>query len=146
MTATTPLPSGPRAVRPAPAPTEEPQQWDRPEPVRYLEARFACAQACDECVRACARSRPAGGPGHALRLTAACADVCDATFRVLAERGEEDEQRVRVQVEWCRAVCRQCAALCATCPASAGCAEACRRCERACDDLMKALTGPATAS
>ncbi|QQC92895.1 hypothetical protein [Streptomyces alfalfae] len=103
------------------------------------EARFACAQACDECVRACARRRPADGPSHALHLTAACADVCDATFRVLAGRGaygEEDEQRVRVQVEWRRAVRRQCAALCATCPAFG----------RLRGGLPSDATGPATTS
>ncbi len=120
----------------------------RQELVRYLEGRFACAQACEECARACARRRLPDEPCHASRLNTACADVCDATFRVLAEPGEhgepgeragEYEERVRVQVEWCRAICHQCAALCDTSTASARCAEACRRCARACDDFLAAM-------
>ncbi|CAM5242017.1 Ferredoxin OS=Streptomyces alboniger OX=132473 GN=CP975_32625 PE=4 SV=1 [Streptomyces alboniger] len=90
----------------------------------------------------CARRRIPAEPCHASRLGSACADVCDATFRVLVEQGEhgeEDEERVRVQVEWCRAVCHQCVALCDASPASARCAEACRRCAEACDDFLAAM-------
>ncbi|MEU6123651.1 ferredoxin [Streptomyces sp. NPDC047123] len=135
-------PSGPttgsatgRTTGAASAPTE----LGHHELVRYLEDRFACAQACDDCVRACTGRRAPCEPDGAQRLNAACADVCEATSRVLAEQGDQDEQRVRMQVEWCRAVCLQCAALCELHPASARCAEACRRCAKACDDFLTTL-------
>ncbi len=116
-----------------------PEELDHQELVRYLEDRFACAQACDECVHVCAVRAGPEEPGGLTRLNTACADVCDATSRVLAEQSDQDEQRVRMQVEWCRAVCLQCAALCDPHPASAVCAEACRRCAKACDTFLTTL-------
>ncbi|MFJ2770660.1 ferredoxin [Streptomyces sp. NPDC087300] len=107
--------------------------------VRYLEDRFACAQACEDCVRACAVRQGPAAPGATPRLNSACADVCDATSRVLAEQGDQDEQRVRMQVEWCRAICLQCASLCDRRAATDHCAEACRRCAKACDDFLATL-------
>ncbi|MFH8294687.1 four-helix bundle copper-binding protein [Streptomyces sp. NPDC018059] len=157
MTGTTSSPASPQAAHPATAPgpdsaptkppralvpASEPRELGRHELVRYLEDRFACAQACDDCVRACARRHGPPGPGDAPRLDTACADVCDATARLLADQvdqDEQDEQRVRVQVEWCRAICLQCAALCDPLPGSAACAEACRRCAKACDAFLTTL-------
>ncbi|MFH8562358.1 four-helix bundle copper-binding protein [Streptomyces sp. NPDC017988] len=152
MTGTTSSPASPQAAHPAPGPdsaptkqpralvpASEPRELGRHELVRYLEDRFACAQACDDCVRACARRHGPPGPGDAPRLDTACADVCDATARLLADQVEQDEQRVRVQVEWCRAICLQCAALCDPLPGSAACAEACRRCAKACDAFLTTL-------
>ncbi|WP_070321305.1 four-helix bundle copper-binding protein [Streptomyces alboniger] len=114
-----------------------PQERSHQDLVRYLEDRFACAQACDDCVRACTRRQGPAEPGDALNTT--CADVCDATSRLLAEQPDQDEQRIRMQVEWCRDVCLQCAALCDLRPASAGCAQACRDCAKACDDFLTTL-------
>ncbi|MFK4066380.1 four-helix bundle copper-binding protein [Streptomyces sp. NPDC029674] len=124
---------------------QERQELSHQDLVRYLEDRFACAQACDDCVRACTMRQGPAESGDGSRLNTACADVCDATYRLLADQsdrsdpGDQDEQRVRMQVEWCRAVCLQCAALCGLNPASAGCADACRRCAKACDDFLTTL-------
>ncbi|MEU8953501.1 four-helix bundle copper-binding protein [Streptomyces sp. NPDC048518] len=155
MTATTPSPAVGAAPGAAPgavhdavpdasvtvpvAPPEPREELSRQGLVRYLEDRFACAQACDECVRACLGRRGPAEWGDEPRLNTACADVCEATSRVLAEQSDQDEQRVRMQVEWCRAICLQCAALSALRPASALCAEACRRCAQACDDFLTTL-------
>lgn len=109
------------------------------EAARYLEDRFACAQACDECVRACALRLGPDEPGEMARLHSTCADVCDATCRVLSEPGDQDVQRVRLQVEWCRAVCLQCARMCEASPQARDCALSCRRCARACGDFLATL-------
>ncbi|MEU7576184.1 ferredoxin [Streptomyces sp. NPDC041068] len=116
-----------------------PEELGHHDLVRYLEDRFACAQACDDCVRECAMRQGPAEPGDGPRLNSACADVCDATSRVLAEQSDQDEQRVRMQVEWCRAVCLQCASLCDLGPASVQCAEACRRCAKACDEFLTTM-------
>lgn len=146
MTATTPSPAVDAARGRAPEPEtrthrHEPhrQEPSHEELVRYLEDRFACAQACDACVRACLGRRGPAEWGDEPRLNTACADVCEATSRVLAEQSDQDEERVRTQVEWCRAICLQCAALSDLRPGSAPCAEACRRCAKACDDFLTAL-------
>ncbi|MEV5981442.1 ferredoxin [Streptomyces sp. NPDC052114] len=130
VAATMPVPAMP------PAPGEELGHQDL---VRYLEDRFACAQACDDCVRECAKRQGPAESGAGPRLNSACADVCDATARVLADQGDQDEERVRMQVEWCRAICLRCACLCDLRAASAGCAEACRRCAKACDDFLATM-------
>ncbi|MGV9878469.1 ferredoxin [Streptomyces sp. NPDC003006] len=147
MTTTSSSPTVPhpahRAHTAHPAPASEPrEERSHQDLVRYLEDRFACAQACDDCVRACARRQGPAEPGNTPRVDTACADVCDATSRLLgeqADQADQDEQRVRMQVEWCRAICLQCADLCDLRPASATCAEACRRCAKACDDFLTTL-------
>ncbi|ATL32673.1 ferredoxin [Streptomyces formicae] len=121
------------------APTDVPREARHEDLVRYLEDRFACVQACDDCVRVCAVRQGPADPGATPRLNSACADVCDATSRVLAEQSDQDEERVRMQVEWCRAICLQCASLCDLGSAADGCAQACRRCAKACADFLTTL-------
>ena len=58
-------------------------------------ARFACAQACTECARACALRascmiRTAAEERLIRREGILCAEVCDATCRVLSEQLEQD--------------------------------------------------------
>lgn len=43
------------------------------------------------------------------RQAVMCAEVCDATHRVLAERPRLDEAGIRARVEWCRTICLECA-------------------------------------
>lgn len=67
------------------------------ELIRFLEDRFACAQACTECARACALraslADPDGPEGQEQmrRKGIMCAEVCDATCRVLSEEANLDE-------------------------------------------------------
>ncbi|MFI7382634.1 ferredoxin [Streptomyces sp. NPDC049813] len=132
--------------------------------VRFLEARFACAQACTESARAAAVRvsalepapgippvhgpvRPmsawdAEGQGqrHGLRRALLlCVEVCDATARLLSGEGHQDEYGLRLQVEWCRAVVLECAHACDGLPDAADCAEQCRGCARACTDFLAIL-------
>ncbi|NEB75880.1 ferredoxin [Streptomyces sp. SID14478] len=134
--------------------------------IRFLEDRFACAQACTECARACAllvsSLEPAGaappgqgpvrptpaldtgrsGAGHGLRRALLlCVEICDATCRLLSEESHQDEYGLRLQVEWCRAVALDCAHACDDIPEAAQCAERCRACARACTDFLATLGG-----
>jgi hypothetical protein len=115
----------------------------RQEPYRFLEDRFACAQACTECARVCALGAsatiPIGADGEEriLRQAVMCAEVCDATCRLLAE--SQEEKAIRIQLEWCRSVCLECARAFEGRLDAAGTAEACLACARACADFVETL-------
>ncbi|MEV5518849.1 hypothetical protein AB0L50_39210, partial [Streptomyces flaveolus] len=99
---------------------------------RFLEDRFACAQACTECARACALRAslvdPDGTEYQELvrRKGIMCAEVCDATCRVLSEQNQVDETAIRVQLEWCMQVCLEGAHVFDKQPGAEDSAEACR--------------------
>lgn len=117
----------------------------RQEPVRFLEDRFACAQACTECARACALraslAEPGGGEEQELLLRKGimCAEVCDATCRLLSEQNSQDESGIRAQLEWCRTACLESAHVFDRHPGAERTAEACRAAARACSDFMATL-------
>jgi hypothetical protein len=68
-----------------------------------------------------------------------CAEVCDATCRVLSEQTGLDEAGLRMQVEWCRTVCLECAEVFDACPGAEEAAKACRRCAEACTEFLATL-------
>ncbi len=121
-------------------------QVSQQELYRYLEDRFACAQACAECSRACAVRASLVDPGDGTpeelvrRKGVICAEVCDATSRVLSEDSQTDEATVRAQVEWCRQVCAEAAHAFDGHPGAERTAEVCRACARACTDFLGTLT------
>ncbi|MER6671854.1 ferredoxin [Streptomyces sp. NPDC000983] len=112
---------------------------------RYLEDRFACAQACTECARVCAvraaRATPDGSTREALlrRRGIMCAEVCEATCRALSDQSVTDEDGIRVQLEWCRTVCLECAEVFDGRLGAEDGAKACREAAQACTDLLAAL-------
>lgn len=115
------------------------------ELVRFLEDRFACAQACTECARACVlrvgRSDPDATGHEALVRSKAllCAEVCDTTCRMLAEQHLQDESALRLQTKWCLLVCLECAQVFDTRPGAEREAAACRGCARACTEFLATL-------
>ncbi|MDF3301359.1 ferredoxin [Streptomyces tropicalis] len=123
-----------------------PSTTSQQELVRFLEDRFACAQACSECARACALRASAVDPGGdgrpelVRRKGILCAEVCDATCRLLSEQNDQDEGAVRVQLEWCRSVCLETAQVLDGFPGAEQTARSCRACARACTDFMSTLT------
>jgi hypothetical protein len=129
------------------------------ELVRFLEDRFACAQACTECARACAlRASLADVDGPEdqqliRRKGILCAEVCDATCRLLAEQVTQSEDAMRSQVEWCRTICLETARVFDLGAGSGNgsgshsdsgfgseeSARACRDCARACTEFLTRL-------
>jgi hypothetical protein len=112
---------------------------------QFLEDRFACAQACTECARACALRAslvdPDGTEEQELvrRKGIMCAEVCDATCRVLSEQNRMDEAGIRIQVEWCRTVCLEAAHAFDRLADTEDGAKACRECAQACTDFLATL-------
>ncbi|MEU6227985.1 ferredoxin [Streptomyces sp. NPDC047042] len=115
---------------------------------RFLEDRFVCAQACTECARACALraslASPDGPAPEALarRKGILCAEVCDATCRLLSEQADLDEASLRVQLEWCGTVCLETAQVFDDYPGGEDAAKACRECAQACADFAWTLKTP----
>lgn len=112
---------------------------------RFLEDRFACAQACTECARASALRASLVNPDgteeqeFVRRKGIMCAEVCDATCRVLSEDNRVDEASIRVQVEWCRTVCLETAHAFDRHPGAEDGAAVCRACAQACTDFLQTL-------
>ncbi|MFE9017617.1 four-helix bundle copper-binding protein [Streptomyces sp. NPDC007808] len=113
--------------------------------VQFLEDRFTCAQACTDCARACALRASLVDPDgteeqeQVRRKGILCAEVCDATCRVLAEQNQMDEAALRAQLEWTRTVCLECAHAFDRYPGAEDAAQACRDCAQACTEFMATL-------
>jgi hypothetical protein len=78
-----------------------------------------------------------------IRLCLDCADVCDATRRIVARQTAPDLGVVRAALETCVVACRVSRAECQRhaehhehCRV---CAQVCGRCEQACEDLLATI-------
>lgn len=135
----------PIEVTPTTTHTSSPSQE---ELFRFLEDRFVCAQACTECARASALRAsfvdPDGSADDALarRKGILCAEVCDATCRLLSEQAPQDEAALRVQLEWCRTVCLETAQILDDHLGAEAASKACRECAQACADFIRTLGTP----
>ncbi|MFD5624627.1 MULTISPECIES: ferredoxin [unclassified Streptomyces] len=113
---------------------------------RFLEDRFACAQACSECARTCAlrasSMNPDGPKEQQLmrREGILCAEVCDATCRALSEQVYQDEAGIRAQLEWCRSICLQSAQVFDECGGAQDAAKASRECAQVCVEFIATLS------
>lgn len=110
-----------------------------------IEALTACAQTCTSCADACLGEREhLNELVRCIRLTLDCADVCDATARVLTRQTETERTVVRSLLDACAEICRVCGEECER-HAEMGmehcriCAEACRRCEQACREAINTI-------
>jgi Domain of Unknown Function (DUF326) len=72
-----------------------------------------------------------------------CADICNATGRVVTRQTEYEAPTTNAQLTSCQMACATCAE---ECERHAGhhehcriCAESCRRCEQACTLLLEAM-------
>ena len=102
-----------------------------------------CAASCTSCADACLGEDTVAELVRCIRLNLDCADVCEATGRVLARQTAFDPELARRILEACALACRTCAEECERhadhhehCRVCAG---ACRRCEQACDDLLSSI-------
>jgi hypothetical protein len=108
-----------------------------------IEACIECAQACTACADACLSEDMVAELTTCIRTDLDCADVCEATGRVLSRHTGYDANVTRAVLEACATACGACGD---ECERHAGmhehcrvCAETCRRCEEACRTLLTAL-------
>ncbi len=111
-----------------------------------LKAIEECGAACTSCADACLSESNVQQLTKCIRLNLDCADICDATSRVLMRQTQPDMDVLRNQVETCMLACRSCGGECARhshhehCKA---CAASCQNCESECEDLLKAFPAKA---
>ena len=107
-----------------------------------IDACVDCAQACTACADACLSEDMVAELTKCIRTNLDCADICDATGRVLSRHTGYDANLTRAVLQTCAQACQSCGNECAEhtqmrhCQV---CAEACRRCEQACRQLLDAL-------
>jgi hypothetical protein len=120
-----------------------PVSLDRDVLLRCIDECFDCAATCTSCADACLGESDVPELVRSVRLNLDCADVCDATGRVVTRQTEPDLGVVRAALETCVVACRACADECDRHAAHHDhcrvCAEVCRRCEQACDDLLATI-------
>jgi hypothetical protein len=116
---------------------------DRGALAECIAACIECGQTCTSCADACLSEDGATDLRKCIRLNLDCADICEATGRVLTRQTEYDAPTSKAVLEACLEACRTCAEECEShaehhehCRI---CAEECRRCERACDSLLSAM-------
>jgi len=116
---------------------------DMEKPLACIEACVECAQSCTACADACLSEESVAELRKCVRTNLDCADICDATGRVLSRHTGYDADLTRAVLEACAAACKACGDECARhadmhehCRV---CADACRRSEHACRDLVTAL-------
>ena len=121
-----------------------------PEPVaangdiarECIEACSDCAEACTICADACLHEDRVAELTHCIRLNLDCADICQATGRILARPGHTDALALQYQLQACAQACRACAEHCekhSELEHCRICAEACRHCEGICDRMASVL-------
>ncbi len=119
-------------------------QIDQATLAECIRACFDCDQACTACADACLGEGNLEMLLRCIRLDLDCADVCEATGRILSRQAATDPQMLRAVLEACARACRLCGDECEQhghhgMQHCATCAEACRRCEQACNDVLSQL-------
>jgi hypothetical protein len=111
---------------------------------RCIQECFVCALTCTSCADACLAEEDVQELVRCVRLNLDCADVCDATGRVLTRQTSSEPSLARSMLDACVQACRICAEECERhaphhehCRV---CAQACRRCEQACEDLRSSIS------
>ena len=113
------------------------------------EACFDCAQTCTSCADACLGEDDPKSLARCIRRNLDCADLCEATGRVLSRQTAFEPEMARAALEACSRACSLCAEECERHAAHHEhcrvCAETCRRCESACNDLLSIVDTDADA-
>lgn len=108
-----------------------------------IEACVECAQVCTACADACLGEKMVADLATCIRANLDCADVCEATGRVLSRHTGYDAEVTRAMLEACAQAARSCGYVCGEhAPMHEHCrvcAESCGRCEQACRDLIGSL-------
>lgn len=113
--------------------------------IQAIEGCFDCLQICEACADACLSEAEVQQLRRCIRLNLDCADICDATGRMLTRQTEPEVTVLRAQLQACIEACRACGAECAQHAEHMDmahcrvCAEACRDCAESCDRLMKQI-------
>lgn len=107
-----------------------------------IEACLDCSQTCTACADACLHEQDAASLTRCISLDEQCADICDATARLLSRPGDLERAALSSLLAACEAISGACAQECEQHSGMAHCticAEVCRRCEEACAALRGSM-------
>jgi hypothetical protein len=112
-----------------------------------MTAMQECIDQCSVCMQACSMcaDEMAGMPemGRCAVLCMNCADVCDATMRMMLRPSGMDMTAMRAMLQACMAMCEASMTECRShgdmSPACAMCAQACEACMKACQAMMDSM-------
>lgn len=109
-----------------------------------IEACYECAQTCTACADACLAEDTDMQLTACIRTNLDCADICEATGRVLTRLARPAPALLRAQVSACMEACKVCAEECRRhaeehehCRV---CAESCEDCQERCAAVLNALS------
>jgi hypothetical protein len=112
-----------------------------------IDECLACVQACTACADSDLIEPDVGTLRACVAINLVCADVCDATARVLSRPGQGDLLTIRDLLVTCIRSCTACAKECDRHAEHhrhcAICADVCRTCLRACTALLEGEPFPA---
>ena len=120
-----------------------PATLDREVALRCITECLDCIAGCTACADDCLAEPDLSDMVRCVRLDLDCADICNATVRVITRQTMPDLRVIRSAVEACEVACQACAEECEHHAAMHEhcrlCAQLCRRCEQACADLLATL-------
>ena len=108
---------------------------------RCIRACLDFQQTCIACADACFHETELDPLRRCMRLALDCADICDATARIMSRIGDYDARLTRTLLDLCVKACETCAVECAKHSKSLEhcriCGEACRACAWACKQVAE---------
>jgi hypothetical protein len=106
-----------------------------------IDTSASCAQACTSCASSCLGEDDVAELSRCIALCMTCADVCEATVRVLSQQVQSDPFVSHQLLEACVRTCTRSAEECERHAAHhrhcAICLKACRACIKACGSLLE---------
>ncbi len=105
-----------------------------------LNALSLCRLVCVSCADACLSEEQVGHLQRCIRTDLDCADVCEATLRLVTRQTESPHELVHAQLHACIVACQICADECEKHASMHDhcrvCAETCRHCQERCNFLL----------
>lgn len=110
---------------------------------RLIDSCLECIQACTACADACLGEGNVEMLARCIRLDFDCADVCDATAKILSRQVAFEPEMAQPVVDACAGAVKLCGDECERHAEHHEhyrvCMESCRRCEEACNRVLQSL-------
>ena len=114
--------------------------WNVEMVEKCVQECIDCAQSCTSCADACLSEQDVQALVRCIHADLDCADICDATGRVLSRLSRPSEEIMKQQLIACRTACEVCEVECRKhekhhehCRI---CADSCRSCKSVCDEII----------
>ena len=121
----------------------QPTALDRDLVLRCIQECLDCTASCTACADDCLGDDGVADLVRCIRLNLDCADLCDATGRILTRQTTPNLGVIRASVDACAVACSACVEECELHAAHHEhcrlCAVMCRRCNEVCGELLATL-------